>query len=140
MSMTETDLEREIELIREAQNRYKSRLDVLIPMLLDRALSIMGQKKVAIQLTDEFDHDGAYLPADAKKPSAIYVAFPEGIVRVETIYKNSLPKTKETHVSKEEYLHWVGETLERSQDAYERLRSYSSTKPFESHFPFDDLI
>lgn len=141
MAMTQTNLERELRLVKEAQDSYKSRLDALIPMLLDSALSMMRQKKVAIQLTSEFDYDGAYLNPNVKRPSARYMAFPEGIVRVETIYgENSLSKTKEVPVSKEEYLRWVSEALERSQDAYNRLRSYSSTKPFESHFPADDLI
>lgn len=128
--------------VNHAQANYKCELDKVIPKLLENVLSQIEKKKVACQLTKEFDSEGNYLDQARKKNgSAIFYAFSKRVVLVEIFYdENGLPKTREVLVSKDEFLKWTKECLDRTEDVYSRLLAYEDKKPFESCFPTDDIL
>ncbi len=140
--MEHRTLERDLEIVNQAQADYKSKLDSIIPQLLKNISYQMREKRIAIRLTGYFDAEGSYLdPFQKRNGVSIYYFFLEGIKRIETFYdEEGLPKTREILVSTDDFLRWVKEEFIRTEEVYNRLIGYQHQISLEVNSPTDEII
>ena len=142
-NMAEPEIHELLSLLEQAKAIYQSRLAAAIPYLLDRALTIMRERGVAIQLSGEFNPNGQYQdPTKGKmNENGLYFAFPDGIICMKTLYdRTGNPRTKEVPVPRQEFLRWAAQKLERAEDVYRRLNDYKRVPAFGPDFPDSDMV